>query len=568
MSLLRHSWVLGLVGLVGVVAFGSIWFVSGQITTIAQILGLMGAGSLGAWAFLDRDRIRAGASAREVFASASAAMVVLMGGLLAVLLVGVASEYDRSTDLSRDGRYALSSRSLGVVDGLTEPVTVYGLFRNGSPDGEQVGRLGRLLDERSDQLTYEAIDPLLQPARARAVVQTTGNMEMDRLSMRGTIVLSSGSRRRRIESRFDEEAITNALVKLTSGEDRRVCWSVGHGERDPDDDQDLHGWGVTVLRLEDRNAVVTEQRILTAGVDRSCDALVIAGPSEDFLPHELAAIAGYVAEGGQVAIFLDNPLVEGVDSPSLTEELERYGIAVGLDVIVENDQDHVAPDPIAGEPLQVYGHADFKNHPILDPLPTGVAVHWPRSVQATDNAPGIEVRELVASSQRSWAETNPDPGSGVLPQPDPDEQLGPVPMAVLAEVLDPSVLEVSVEPAPEPDTDVDDGGPPVPLSLGGSRRSLVPSDLAPKPGGRVFVIGDADLGGNALTSLLDNGDAILNTVSFLLGEEDQLGVDADDSETLTLSASRFAIQGLLSVALLPLAAVIIGVILLVRRRFL
>ena len=42
MSALRHSWILGVVGVLGVVAFGSLWFVTGQVGALAQVCGVSG----------------------------------------------------------------------------------------------------------------------------------------------------------------------------------------------------------------------------------------------------------------------------------------------------------------------------------------------------------------------------------------------------------------------------------------------------------------------------------------------------------------------------------------------
>ena len=50
----------------------------------------------------------------------------------------------------------------------------------------------------------------------------------------------------------------------------------------------------------------------------------------EITPAELEAVAGYVAEGGQVLVLLDNPLLEGVSTPSLVEDLDRYGIVRDL----------------------------------------------------------------------------------------------------------------------------------------------------------------------------------------------------------------------------------------------
>ncbi|MFK7931778.1 MAG: Gldg family protein [Myxococcota bacterium] len=571
MNWLKLSWVLGLVGLLGVVACGSIWYITGELGSLAQVLGIGGALALVVYAVIDRDTLAAGTSAKEVMGAASTAMVLVLAAMLSVLVYTLVQRVDQTADVTGNGRWSLSTRTESVVDGIDQPVQIYALFRKGAPDAERFERIAGQYAQRNDQVVYEAIDPLLQPARARSLVKTTGNEDMDRLAETGTVLLHSNGRRRRLEARFDEQALTNAIVKLTAGEDRRVCWSVGHGERDADDDQTAVGWGVTVLRLEDRNVVVTEQSMLTSGISRECEALVIAGPTGDFQQSELEALAGYIAEGGQVLLALDSPNPEGVDVPNLIDELDRYGIVVTDDAILENNPDNVASGP-GGEPVMVYRTPNFKAHPILQGI-GGVAVEWPRSVQATDTALGIEVRELITSSDRSWAEPQFDILADTLPQPDPGEQLGPIPFAVLAEILDPSVLEVSVEPSQDPagsdiDTDVelDRSAPEVPASLN-PPTSLLPDDLTPKAGGRLMVIGDADFAGNPLTGLANNGDLALNAISFLLGEDDQMGVDADDSEYLVLSDGQTAGLGLLGGFLIPAFSALAGLVLLLRRRF-
>lgn len=560
MNALRFSWVLGLLGLLGVVAFASLWYVNGVVGPLAQVLGVGGALALVAYAFLDREALASGTSAREIMSTASSALVLVLAALFGVLAYSLIERADQTVDLTSERTWSLSSRTASVLDGITEEVKIYALFRKGAPDGERFERVAGLYTQRNPAVSVEIIDPLMQPARARSLVQSTGNAEMDRLSEAGTVLLQSGSRRRRLEARFAEEALTNAIVKLTSGQDRRLCWSVGHGERDADDDQGALGWGVTVLRLEDRNVVVTEQRILTAGVDRACEALAIIGPTRDFQPRELEAVAAYIAEGGQVMLALDAPNPEGVQVPLLISELDRFGIAMADDAILENSQDNVTADP-AGEPLMVYDRRSFKAHPIVDPL-EGLAFRWPRSVQATDAAVGIQVAEIVASSEMSWAEPNFDLMSEEMPQPDPGETLGPVPFVVVAEVQDPGVLGVGSNAPPPADTD-DPAGPVVLQNQG----SLVPDDLQLRPGGRLVVFGDADFAANPLSSLINNGDLALNTFSFLLGEDDQLGADEASGEYLTLSESQAALLGLMGVGLVPGLSALAGILLLVRRRF-
>lgn len=538
MRALQHSWILGVVGAACAMIAGSVYFVTGELGPAGQVFGVLGVAGLLGYGLLDRDRIAAGASTREALASASAGAVIALALVGSVLAVALVSGWDQTHDLTRDGRFTLSSRSRSLVESFQEPVQIYAFFQPNSPQGKSFDRLGKLYASASDNLTYHQIDPIRQPSKVRALLTDTGNEALDRIADSGAVLIVMGDRNRRIESGFDQTRITNALAKINSGEDHRICWSVGHGERGPDDDQTARGYGSLALRLEDRNAVIIEQRLFAAGVDPSCNMLVIAGPTQDFQPRSLQALARYLAGGGQVLLLLDSPLTEGADTPALDTELERYGLLLAPDVIIERDPNHFASLDTT-DVLSLYTPRQFKPHPILDSLPVGLAVRWPRSVRAADETPtGIAVREMVASTQRSWADLNFDPTRPEATQPDPDELQGPVPLMAIAEILTPESLQIPGE------------------------------DIEIEAGGRLLVVGDADLGANDLSSLWNNGDFFLSAVSYLVGDEDQIGADQADNEYLLVSATQLALLLLIGVLLVPGGAAITGGALVIRRRFL
>ena len=66
----------------------------------------------------------------------------------------------------------------------------------------------------------------------------------------------------------------------------------------------------------------------------------------------------------------------------------------------------------------------------------------------------------------------------------------------------------------------------------------------------------------------ERGTVVLNAATWLLDETDQLGQDADASESLLLSDAGKAFTYLLGLILLPGFAGLTGLVLLVRRRFL
>lgn len=83
-----------------------------------------------------------------------------------------------------------------------------------------------------------------------------------------------------------------------------------------------------------------------------------------------------------------------------------------------------------------------------------------------------------------------------------------------------------------------------------------------------MVLGDADVGGNALSPLMNNGDLLLGAIHFLLGEEEQLGSDEQVTEFVVLSSAQLALLFLIGVLIVPGAAAATGASLVIRRRFL
>ena len=107
---------------------------------------------------------------------------------------------------------------------------------------------------------------------------------IDRL---GTVILARGDDVERLEEdQIDEEALTNALVRLTSGVTRTVCFTTGHEERRVDD-EDLLGLAAVTFKLTQQGTVVKPIQVLRdGGVPADCDTVVVADPQVEPVPQE------------------------------------------------------------------------------------------------------------------------------------------------------------------------------------------------------------------------------------------------------------------------------------------
>lgn len=115
--------------------------------------------------------------------------------------------------------------------------------------------------------------------------------------------------------------------------------------------------------------------------------------------------------------------------------------------------------------------------------------------------------------------------------PDEDDRIGSVGVIALSEITDPSVIAI------------------------GEGLSTQPT---PTAGGRVLVFGDADFASNKLLINGQNLDLFMNGVAWLVGEEDQIAIRANEAKggQLTASVTQLVLSVLLAMVLFPGLAVV------------
>ncbi|MDP6935643.1 MAG: Gldg family protein, partial [Myxococcota bacterium] len=335
----------------------------------------------------------------------------------------------------------------------------------------------------------------------------------------GTVILRAGESTQRLESDFGEEALTNALVRVTAGREHLVCFTEGHEELDPDEDFEPSGMGVVVARLEAQNYTVQRTNLLLEGaVPSKCEVVVVADAALDWHPVEIEMLAAYVARGGAVLVLADLHLSpdDPTQAPNLVRDLTRYGITVGDDMIVEPNPNYQMIGLDWTDQLLDARSTD--PHAVTSPLKGMLRLRLTRSVEAAPEVPGVRVQEVLFTSELAWAETD----FTVAPEATPgSDRLGRVPLMAIAEVIDPATLRVNlpaVLPSPaqapasleallntddgtldEPDSQASDGpGGEEPVEDVAATPESVDAVVDRQPGGKVLVVGDADFSTNAL----------------------------------------------------------------------
>ena len=503
----RWAWVFGLSGALALLGGASLWWAFGSIEGRPQTLLVGGAVLLLLYALFDREQLGETVQTRSFVHGGSSAILVALAVAAAVSGYALAKKHDHTWDLTRERSFTLSDHTVRVLEGLEEPVEVMAFFRK---DAQALKELSNLLDrmrEHTDQLDVQYIDPLRKPRLAE---------EHDITSERGTVILRRpDGKTQRLDVEHTEEVLIQKLVLLESQVEHRICWALGHGEPDPDDEFNDRGLGVAVIELEELNYQVTRQMMPTTGIDPACEALVVARPNLDWNEQELELLAAYLGGGGRVLM-----LLEPDASPVLAEELERYGMRLRPDVVLDNNRENQLMG--VDDPTVVVLHGpNLLSHPITANLAAAVVLPIARSVEPIGDAEGLRAQAVIQTSFQAWGEIG-DGGPTQMPTPTPGlELVGEVPVMAVSVVQDPSVLQVEAE------------------------------EFTAKPGGRLVVIGDADFAANGYIQLGNNRDLWLNAIAWLVEEEDQIGERPEPGEAMALDNLSAAFLCLISVVFVP-----------------
>lgn len=500
MALRERLWVVGGTGLVGLVgtSLTAATYATGELPLPVLLMGGVSAGLTVLWLTLDRARIQRLLRARSTQQSGVAVALV---GLAAALAVGanvLAQKHDVRWDLTSSERYGISPQTISVLEGLTTPVEIRAYFGGESIEKSSFMDLIKGYQSHTKVLDLRLIDPVLEPTQA----------DQDGVdSQLGTIILATADKTQRLEAKMDEEAVTNALIRLTSSTEHTLCTTIGHGEIDVDDDMNPAAISAVASKLERQNYTFKPVNILKAGkVPEDCDLLFIADPRVDFLAAEREQLLAYNARGGAMLA-----LLEPGHSPGLAVHMAQYGIDVGENIVLEANPNYQVMGGDASN--LVVGQNQMTDHPITEPIVGMVLLRVARTVQALQPPlDGFDVGELLLTSDYAWGETTLDG----LTMPQPDEGEDPMGRLGLAAV---SVSET---------------------------------------GGRVVVFGDSDFASNELLDQASNFDLLPNAIAWLVGEEDQVSIRPNPGArgTFTMSTIQGLIVWLVSVLLIP--AVMIG----------
>lgn len=467
-------------------------------------------------------------------ALASAGVLITFGILVAVNYIG--TRQSKRWDLTENKQHSLSDQTLNVLRTLDAPleITVFAVDRQFPAFQDRL----KEYESASKQVATRYIDPDKQLAVAR----------QNDFQPTDVIVLRHKGRTERIRGLADqflngnaEQDLTNAIVKVVSGKERKVYFTTGHGEKDPTSTSNT-GYGTLADALKRENYTVdTLVLVQKAAVPDDAALVVVAGPQQDFFPPEVDGLKAYLAKQGKLLLMIDPPgSVTGAQPTSLIALANEYGIDVGNDIVV----DASGMGRLIGTDASVPVAASYPPHPIVERFSLLTAFPLARSVMPVQGGVnGRNSQSFVMASDRSWAESDI---ASVLSRGEVSldvakgDKSGPVSLAAAV-----SVPDQSATPAPPP----------------GEQE-------APKAEARVVAIGDSDFGSNGVLGIQGNRDLFMNVVGWLTQQENLISIrprEASDRR-ITLTATQHVWISGVALFLIPLAVFGTGILAWWRRR--
>ncbi len=441
----------------------------------------------------------------------SVSILVVLGILVAINYIG--TKQNKRWDLTANQQFSLSDQSRNVAAKLDAPMQVQVFAQD-----QQFPRFQERMKEyqyASSKISTEYIDPEKKPSVAK-------QNNVDRMP---TIIFNYKGRSERVNA-DGEQDLTNAIIKVVSGQQRKVYFTQGHGERDTtSSEQD--GYNVIGTALGHENYTVEKLTIAQQGsVPDDAAVVVVAGPKNDFFAPEVDALKKYLDKQGKLLLELDPP--DKLDSPPLTNLItlaHDWGIQIGNNVVVDVSGMGRMIGTDASVPVVA---PPYPAHPITQRF--GMLTAFPLAREASPVSGGVNshvAQPFIETGPRSWAETDlkslMTSGAVSLDESKGDKK-GPIALG--------SAVSAAATPAAPPKPGEPD---------------------APKPETRLAVIGDSDFAANGTLGVPGNRDLFMNTIGWLSQQDNLISIrpkDADDRR-ITLTATQESNIFWLSLLIVP-----------------
>ena len=416
--------------------------------------------------------------------------------------------YGKRWDLSENKVYTLSEQSQTIVASLERPLEVVIFDRNTNSELEKFLQNYR---RYSNQFKYRLVNP----------EQTIGLAQQYGVQSLGEIYLNYGDKRQKLEvdnaalgETLTETKLTNAIERIKRDRPINIYFIQGHGEAP----LDLVEGGVAqvISNLEERGQTVRELNLASSGeIPNDADLIVIAGAVRKLLAAEVSTLQQYLKEGGSLLLLL-SPNTD----PGISAILQNWGIELDNRLIVDGS----GAGSVMGFGPAVTIVNSYGQHPITTSFRNGISLFPEARPLKVVAKPEISTVAIAKTDRQTWAESDLR-----------EEQI---------------TFDVNR-----------DLSGPLNVAIAGKREQPNPA--------RLVVFGSTTFATNGWFEQQLNGDILLNSISWLVGEDkDTLAIRPKEAANrrINLSGLQAGIISWLALRIMPFAALVTGVYLWWKKR--
>jgi len=453
-------------------------------------------------------------------------------------------------DLTRGGRYSLAPETIAYLKDLTSPVQIVVTTEEAEVNPELRGLLREYAyateDSVGGKVTVEYLDIYQHHREAEQLGVNEPGVILLLCNAHHTVLRTDDLYHivQGVRKEFQgEQALTSAILEISSGMRKKIYFLVGHGELRPDDVDAVHGLSAARDYLAQRNFEVRPLELAANGrVPEDAALLIAVAPQTSYAPFETELLRQYLgARAGRLILFLAPsrslilPSTLGLE-PLLTD----WGVIADDDRIIDTGSENYTDD----DDLII---RTFPSHAVTQSLLAAPApslrVGPARSVRPDPPRVanhGLQVTILAASSKTAWGEVNNrfggapayNPGVDIraLPGAEPPDRLG---VAVASE----------------------------PVTVRDNLSFTVPR-------GRLVVFGTGDLIDNVRFANAGVLDLLMGAVNWMVDRTTQIRIAPHPIDRFELSLSEHELGNLRRTLLfvLPGVAAFLGLVVYWTRR--
>jgi ABC-type uncharacterized transport system involved in gliding motility auxiliary subunit len=479
------------------------------------------------------------------FRIANRAVQIILGLCLIASLNFLAAKYFGRIDLTQSGAYTLAPESKAYIRELEEPVYIIVTIPN-DPEVAELKQIHQHLrklfreyeaegmKDGKAHVNIEFVDIYRQRKRAQELANKYN------LTQENVILVAMGERTREIRQADlyevednqiagfrGEKAITSAIIDVSSKDEDKIYFLVGHGEMRLDDVDPLRGLSQLESFLRERNyTLATLDLAIDADVPEDADLVIVPSPQASLLPEEVEKLRRYMSErNGRMIVLIDPGRRHGME-----ELFYDWGVMADDMVVEDNGPDFRAQ----GGDLII---RRFAEHPITDLLvdyQITALFGQPRPMRTDPGSlkdPRLKVTQIIGTSEQSWGERDYRTQSPA--QFDEGRDLkGPITIAAVSTRSAGTELGITI------------------------------------PGGRFVAFGNSDFITNNRLRAFGNRTLFFNSMNWALARNSLLNIATRPLESYQVVMSERDLNRILIYyAILPGATALLGLfIYLIRRR--